>query len=363
LVKGKRLKEDSMSRTIRTLAILAVTAAVSASVGVAQVKKAEEVYKDIEVLKGMPSDQLNATMQFFEASLGVGCDYCHAPDRDKDTERKDVARKMVEMVKAVNRDTFEGDTEVTCYTCHRGQVQPPENPGLANAEYRGWEPDSPNGLPNAAPVAGPPPAQIIDKWIGTLGGMDVVNKITSRVVKGTVTNSVGASQPVEIVSKGDNALVINGNAIIARNGKNGWFRQGNGNPRDIRNYEFNTSRGQDLLFIAKNVKALSRLETRQGEIGDRPVYEVRGVSEDGVPVRLFFGRETGNLLRLVWLTPNAVGQNITRIDFSDFREVNDTKYPFRWVVRTPLSYQIMRVDSVQQNAAVEDSRFARPAAR
>jgi hypothetical protein len=295
--------------------------------------------------------------------LGVGCDYCHADDRAESTERKETARKMVELVHSANRDTFEGDREVTCYTCHRGEAHPPENPSLATADYRPWEPDSPNGLPGAPPVAGPPPAQIVDKWIGTLGGMDVINKISSRVVKGTVTNSSGASQPVEIVSKGDNALVVTGNATIARNGKTGWFRQGNGNPRDIRNYEFNTSRGQDLLFVAKNAKALSRLESRQGEIGDRPVYEVRGVSEDGIPVRMFFGRETGNLLRLVWFTPTPVGDNITRIDFSDFREVNDTTYPFRWTIRNPLGYQTLRIDSVQHNAQVDDSRFTRPAAR
>ena len=114
-------------------------------------------------------------MQFFEASLGVGCNYCHAPERDKDTERKDIARKMVQMVHAVNRDTFEGDAEVTCYTCHRGQV------GATGKRRRSPLPNtapgsltSPNGLPNArAGRRAPRPAQIIDKWFpATLGGPD-----------------------------------------------------------------------------------------------------------------------------------------------------------------------------------------------
>jgi hypothetical protein len=353
-----------MSSTTGRLLMLAVAIAVSASIVMAQVRPAEQVYKDIKVLNGMPSDQLNATMQLFEASLGVGCDYCHADDRAQSTERKEIARAMVRMVKQINTGTFEGDLEVSCYTCHRGQAEPPANPGLATDEYRPWDPDSPNGAPNHPPVAGPPPAQIIDKWVASIGGMDAINKITSQVVKGTVTNSVGATQSYERVSKGDNSLLIVGNATIARSGNTGWFRQGNGNPRDIRSYEMNANRFRNPGWLAKNAKSFSRLESRQDEIrGGLATYQVRGVSSDGVPVRMWFARETGHLLRVLWFNQTPVGQNTERVDYFDFREVNDVTGPYRVVIRTPLSYQTLRVESVQNNAPVEDSRFTRPAAR
>ena len=38
-------------------------------------KKAEEQFKNIQVLKGIPAEQLFPTMQFVTASLGVDCEF------------------------------------------------------------------------------------------------------------------------------------------------------------------------------------------------------------------------------------------------------------------------------------------------
>ena len=46
-------------------------------------QKVEEVFKNIKSLNGQPADMLNPTMVFFEASLGVGCPYCHDNDANK----------------------------------------------------------------------------------------------------------------------------------------------------------------------------------------------------------------------------------------------------------------------------------------
>jgi hypothetical protein len=351
---------DKMTRKV----VFALTLAVAIGWALAQPAAAQQ-FRNLKLLNDTPPNQVLATMQFFEGSLGVGCDFCHVADRTVDTPRKDTARKMIQMVRDINKNHFAGETEVTCYTCHRGQTGPPENPGLANAEFRPWEPDSRNGLANPPPVPGPPAAQIIDKWIEAIGGAAKINGVTSAVIKGTVTNSVGNTQPYERVIKGDNSLLIVGNATIGRSGNNGWFRAGNGAPRDIRNYELNANRFRNPLWLAKNAKSFSMLTSRQSTIGpnDRPVYEVRGVSADGVPVRLYFGRDTSNLLRVQWFNPNAIGQNIERIDFSNFQEVDGIRGPMRAVIRTPLAYQTLRVESVQNNVPVEDSRFTRPAAR
>src|SRR5258705_6194977 len=41
---------------------------------------AEEVFKNIQVLKGIPVDQFMATMGFFSSSLGLNCTDCHSYD-------------------------------------------------------------------------------------------------------------------------------------------------------------------------------------------------------------------------------------------------------------------------------------------
>lgn len=348
--------------------VLALTLAVAMSWAFAQSAAAQQTsgqaFKDIKVLRDLPADQLLTTMQFFESSLGVGCNFCHLPDRVQNTEIKDTSRMMVDMVRAINRNHFKGETEVTCYTCHRGQTNPPEDPALATAEFRPWEPDQPNGSANAPPVPGPPPAQIIDKWIAATGGMNKINGITSLTIKGSATNSVGVTQPYERIMKGDNSLLIVGNANIGRTGNTGWFRAGNGNPRDIRNYEMNQNRYRNPLWLAKNMKSFSGLESRLDEIRDGvPVYQVRGVSPDKVPVRMWFSRETGNLLRVLWFNQTAVGQNMERVDYFDFAEADGYRSARRAVIRTPLAYQTVRVESVQLNVPVEDSRFQRPPAK
>src|SRR3979490_943810 len=92
------------------------------STGVAATKTSEQVYKNIQVLKGVPADQLIPAMQFITASLGVQCDFCHlenAFEKD-DKETKQTARKMMRMMFAINKENFDGHREVTCYACHRG---------------------------------------------------------------------------------------------------------------------------------------------------------------------------------------------------------------------------------------------------
>src|SRR5271155_4779243 len=93
-------------------------------------KKAEEQFKNIQVLKGIPADQLIPAMQFITASLGVECQFCHVEGAfEKDDKKpKETARKMMEMMFAINKDNFDGHREVTCYSCHRGSTDPVGTP-------------------------------------------------------------------------------------------------------------------------------------------------------------------------------------------------------------------------------------------
>ena len=89
-------------------------------------KRAEEVYKNIQILKGIPADRLPAVMGLFTRSLSVNCAHCHV-DGDFASDSKPAklaARKMYEMVKTTNRDSFGGSDAVTCWTCHRGSLKP-----------------------------------------------------------------------------------------------------------------------------------------------------------------------------------------------------------------------------------------------
>src|SRR4051794_36184352 len=85
-------------------------------------KKAEEVYKNIKVLTGVPASDITQTMHLIEAETGMDCTFCHvegAFDRE-DKAMKQVARQMITMMQTINKTNFAGQQFVTCYTCHEG---------------------------------------------------------------------------------------------------------------------------------------------------------------------------------------------------------------------------------------------------
>src|SRR5438445_5877498 len=98
-------------------------------------RSAVEAYQNIQVLKEIPADQLVPPMQFITYSLGVECSYCHvegALEKD-DKKAKQKARKMMQMMTAINRDNFESKQTVTCNSCHRGSPRPVAIPIVAES--------------------------------------------------------------------------------------------------------------------------------------------------------------------------------------------------------------------------------------
>lgn len=95
--------------------------------GSPKIKTSEQVYRNIQVLKGIPASDVYTIMVSFNAALGVTCDYCHvAPVYYKDSKKpKQEARRMILLQAAINQEHFNGQERVTCYSCHRGTPQVP----------------------------------------------------------------------------------------------------------------------------------------------------------------------------------------------------------------------------------------------
>ena len=333
-------------------------AAQSATAGMA-----EEVYKNIQVLNGIPADQVIPTMRYFETALGVGCNHCHVAERELDTNnRKRIARNMIKMTAAINKDAFGGRREVTCFTCHRGSVRPVGMPTFHGQESQ--------------PVSTLSADEILDKYIAALGGADAIQKVSSRVAKGTVTET-RTSRPepirsaVEISAKAPGkrttvTRLANGrDGIETYDGDVGWVRGANGRPRDMRSEELDTAKLEDPFFFAGQLKEIvSNLRVQRVEkVGGREAYVVFGRTQALPQVMLYFDRESGMLVRLIHYTDTAVGRYPTQIDYADFRTLDGVKVPFRWTIAEirgrRYTYQM---DDVQENIPIEDSRFAKPSA-
>src|SRR2546425_3416059 len=193
---------------------------------------AEDVFKNVQVLKGIPVDEFMSTMGVFSAALGMSCEDCHASNDSKwenyalDTSpRKQMARRMIRMVTTINKDNFGGRQMITCWTCHRGINSPKITPNLATLYSL---PDDPDDVITQAPNA-PSVDEILDKYVKALGGADRLNPVTSFVAKGTRVGygPEGTPRGVEIYAKapGQRTTVIhtsNGDNITAVCGGKGW---------------------------------------------------------------------------------------------------------------------------------------------
>ena len=105
--------------------------------------KAGATYKNVKVLGDVSVGEFTRLMASITTWVAPaqGCAYCHdVNNMAADTVyTKVVSRRMIEMVRHINRDwtTHVAATGVTCYTCHRGQPVPANvwynNPGPVQA--------------------------------------------------------------------------------------------------------------------------------------------------------------------------------------------------------------------------------------
>src|SRR5215471_17673186 len=233
-------------------------------------KTAAEQFKNLQILKDMPADQLIPAMQFMTASLGVDCEYCHverAFDKD-DKKTKGYARHMMEMMFNINKENFDNQRWVTCYSCHQGSPHPPSIPAITAKEkppVRMAEEGE-----TASATGYPEPARLLDGYLAAVGGADALRKISTRVVKGTVTALGDQKMPVDIYAKAPDKRVSvlhmkEGESVTAYNGRVGWLSVP-GRVHVMNAQEaFGAKIDADFAFPA-NLKGLcTKWETKPGE--------------------------------------------------------------------------------------------------
>src|SRR5262245_26570011 len=152
-----------------------------------QPRMVEDVFKNVQALKGIGVDDFMLTMGIMSAAVGSDCVGCHPSagtdhvDWALDTPRKRTARRMVQLVTSINRDTFGGRQVVTCWTCHRGRDKPVTTPTL-DTVY-GEPPLEFDDVLAAAPGV-QPIDQVLNKYLQAIGGAERAAAITSFVATG-----------------------------------------------------------------------------------------------------------------------------------------------------------------------------------
>ncbi len=316
-------------------------------------------------------------MQFITAALGVDCNFCHVENQGKlefdkdDKKEKKTAREMMQMMFAINKNNFEGEREVTCNTCHRGSPHPQAIPAImteapkpeAMAAMHQPEQDmDPAKLPSGAPV--------MEKYIQAIGGAAALGKVSSRVEKGNAVMPEGPPIPIDIYTKSPDQRVSvmhmqKGDSTTAYNGHVGWISFPGRPLREMSPADQQAAKLDAEAFYPLQLEhefTELKLDAHTEKVGDRETNVVLGLSKGEPPVKLYFDKDSGLLLRMVHYADTAFGFNPTQVDFADYREVGGTKTPYRWTIARPSGSFTIKIDEVKENAPIDDAKFAEPAA-
>jgi hypothetical protein len=356
----------------------------------------EHVFKNIQVLKGIPVDDFMATMGIMSAALGFDCSECHSGagtekvDWAADNPRKLIARRMVLMMTAINRDNFSGRQMVTCWSCHHGRDRPATTPSLETV----YGPGSQEMDDVLKQVPGLPSAgEIIDKYINAIGGADRLANIKSYVAHGASVGfgGFGGGGNVQLFAEFPDrrATFIDfpnsperGNSIRTYNGSVGWLEA----PLTvIPEYELMGSDldgarlDAQLSFPGQIKQVLGDLRTsmpvtitdlpgpssqtaKESEaLGqERLVNVVQGTGPHGLLATLYFDKESGLLLRVVRYGKSPIGRAPTQIDYGDYRDVGGIKMPFRILFAWLGGRDAIQLSQVQTNVSIDAAKFGRP---
>src|SRR3989442_3262106 len=353
---------------------------------------AEQVFKNVQALKGIPVDDFIQTMGLMTAALQFDCSDCHIGagtnrvDWAADTPKKVMARSMINMVAKLNKNNFGGRQLVTCWTCHRNRDTPLTTPtletiyGTPGFEWDDVIPQSP-GSPTAE--------SILDKYAQASGGAQRLAGLTSFIAKGTSVGFGGFGGTVEIVAKAPDkraTLILfkaetgQGDQIRSYDGRTGWIRtplnvlgefQLSGSDLDGARFDAQLSFPAQIKQILTNVKAgpsttISNLPNRDAPPDatsgqTHSVNVVQGSGPRGLLVTLYFDTQTGLLLRELRYGNSPIGRVPTLIEYGDYRDVDGIKFPFRITYAWLDGRDAIMLNEIKTNVAVDEAKFGRPA--
>jgi hypothetical protein len=321
--------------------------------------------KNVQVLKNMSPDELLSSMRFISASLGVGCNYCHEENHfDSDAKKtKQIARDMMRMTMSIDKNGFQGMREITCYSCHRGSSRPQSAPTIASEMQSESAPDVDHLTANL-----PTASQIIENYIRALGGAEAIERITSREVRGTRIRD-GKSSSIEIFERNPDMLewvrhIPAGDRIAVLNGREGWSQEPGQPAQNMEGVRLDAMEmAADLHFPLHIEQLFDELQVEYPErIDGRDAYVILGKRHGNEPVKFYFDRNSGLLVRVLRYSESPLGVTPLQIDYSDYRSADGIQVPFCRVVARPDETVTIQWQQVQQNISIDAARFSRPAA-
>jgi outer membrane lipoprotein-sorting protein len=220
---------------------------------------------------------------------------------------------------------------------------------------------------------------VIERSVKALGGRAALMKLKSRSTTGTITLSTpagdvtgsfevlnAAPNKMRTVIKADLTAIGAGPTTFDQrfNGTSGYVidtLQGN---REITGSHLDSLRNASFPHPFLNYKEIGIVAKLIGKekSGDREAYVVDLEPTTGPVARHFIDAETYMPLKTsITVNVPQLGQDIEQTtEFSDYREVDGIKLPFRAKITSPVSNLTSIATKVEHNVPVDEKLFSKP---
>jgi thiol-disulfide isomerase/thioredoxin len=210
---------------------------------------------------------------------------------------------------------------------------------------------------------------VLNKYVQALGGRAAVARVTSRVTKGRVDIAgVSFGGKLETYAKAPNmaltVMTAEPMGVLKRgfDGLTAWSRSDQKDARQPSPTELAAL--ADDLQLYRDIK-LREIYPRmrfldKGNVGTREVYILEAISRSGSTEKLYFEVESGLLLRRDTMRPSSRGPVQAEFYFSDWRDVDGIKLPFKTTERLAGTTYIFTLEEVRHNLQLDDEVFRAP---
>jgi zinc protease len=222
--------------------------------------------------------------------------------------------------------------------------------------------------------------QIIERHLAAIGGRAAFAKIRSRVATGTVGLSTPAGElagtielQMEVPNKMRTLLKVDLSSVGAGplvfdqrfDGVNGYVLDSLQGNHEITGGQLDTMRSGSFPDPLLNYKELGATVQLLGteKIGDRDAYVLRFEPTSGWPVRTYIDTETLMVLqtkvtlRLPELGDGEIEQTTS---FTDYRDVDGVKVPFRARISSAVQTLTITLAEVKHNVPADPALFKKP---
>jgi outer membrane lipoprotein-sorting protein len=224
--------------------------------------------------------------------------------------------------------------------------------------------------PQATSTSSPTADQILDRYIQAIGGKVKLEKLTSRVIKGSIEWSQLSDRTgvVEHYFKAPaKYMAITtatglGTTKEGFNGSGGWSVNADGSQRSWEGHEVNAAKLYRDFYREVRLRANYPTITLAGKekIGSKETYVLELTPSAGKPERMYFDVSTGLLLIHEYEVQGPKFTQPFEYYYEDYREVEGVKVPFTIRRMKPSAY-IIKLSEVKHNLEVADDKFNQPA--